>query len=348
MMFSNLPQGPGRRARSKCSKPSIGHLKRIRRHGGHRLARKSQHLRVLQSEGLHRVRPHRRGAPEVDAEESTSGQLSVPQPYVAVVDPQGGKKDEPGARRANARPAAAAATKRRRMALGRPQSCKGFSPRRWARLSWLSAGNPPRWLAFGIGSYLASQVEPRSPYYRQLRQTAFANWQQGWPTRANEALGGSDQITPDGLRAIAFALVECMMSPEMKQGFPTFVSGMLAGHGKARRHVPEGLSRHPRRVHQRHRRVDRPALRKPPMTGGEPAPDETGLEPAVNAYFLPAGSGSRHVIFPGVEILDDRRQEPHALGRPLRAPIGRGRALASSRTDGHPARGPARIHHRKT
>ncbi len=95
-----------------------------------------------------------------------------------------------------------------------------------------SAGNPPRWLAFGIGSYLAAQVEPRSPYYKQLRQTAFANWQQGWQTRANEALGGSDQLTPDGLHAIAFALVEAMMSSEMKQGFPAFANGMLAGTEK--------------------------------------------------------------------------------------------------------------------
>ena len=95
-----------------------------------------------------------------------------------------------------------------------------------------SAGNPPRWLAFGIGAYLAAQVEPRSPYYRQLRQTAFANWQQGWPTRANEALGGSDQITPDGLHRCSFALVESMMSTEMRQGFPAFVAGMLKGGEK--------------------------------------------------------------------------------------------------------------------
>jgi quercetin dioxygenase-like cupin family protein len=38
------------------------------------------------------------------------------------------------------------------------------------------------------------------------------------------------------------------------------------------------------------------------LTGGESAGDETG-SPAGDPYFLPAGSGSRHVIFPGVEIL---------------------------------------------
>ena len=38
------------------------------------------------------------------------------------------------------------------------------------------------------------------------------------------------------------------------------------------------------------------------MTDGLTARDESG-SPADDAYFLSAGSGSRHVIFPGVEIL---------------------------------------------
>jgi quercetin dioxygenase-like cupin family protein len=38
------------------------------------------------------------------------------------------------------------------------------------------------------------------------------------------------------------------------------------------------------------------------MTGGEADPREDGSS-AGESYFLPAGSGSRHVIFPGVEIL---------------------------------------------
>jgi quercetin dioxygenase-like cupin family protein len=37
------------------------------------------------------------------------------------------------------------------------------------------------------------------------------------------------------------------------------------------------------------------------MTGSHPAAD-AGLLPDPDGYFLPAGSGSRHVIFPGVEI----------------------------------------------
>jgi quercetin dioxygenase-like cupin family protein len=38
------------------------------------------------------------------------------------------------------------------------------------------------------------------------------------------------------------------------------------------------------------------------MTGDEPVSDGAGSNAALS-YFLPAGSGSRHVIFPGVEIL---------------------------------------------
>jgi quercetin dioxygenase-like cupin family protein len=37
------------------------------------------------------------------------------------------------------------------------------------------------------------------------------------------------------------------------------------------------------------------------MTGQGPAPAEQGVQ-AGQAYFIPAGTGSRHVIFPGVEI----------------------------------------------
>ena len=170
------------------------------------------------------------GRADIDPDESTSGRLTVPQPYVAVIDPQGGTKAEPStAKRGRPR------TKRGEERAGdsaADRSLQGLLIEALGSSVVASAGNPPRWLAFGVGTYLAAQVEPRSPYYRQLRQTAFANWQQGWPTRANEALGGSDQITPDGLRSISFALVESMMSSEMRQGFPAFVSGMLRGGEK--------------------------------------------------------------------------------------------------------------------
>ncbi len=74
--------------------------------------------------------------PDVEAEEATTARLSVPQPYVAAVDPQGGRKEEPARARLHPgeRDAAAALKKKDRRAP--PNAiCWGCSPRRWA----------PRW-----------------------------------------------------------------------------------------------------------------------------------------------------------------------------------------------------------
>ncbi len=166
--------------------------------------------------------------PEVDADVAASGSLSVPQPYVAVVDPAGGRQEEPaGAKRR---------TRTRRGDEGQGEgggadrSLNGLITEELTASTVTSSGKPPRWLALGIGSYLASRVE-RSPYFHQLRQTAFANWQQGWPTKANEVLG--DQATVDSLRAVGFALVEAMMSDEAtRRNFPAFVQGLLEGGEK--------------------------------------------------------------------------------------------------------------------
>ena len=223
---------------------------------------------------------------------------------------------------ASERRAAAVATRRRGIASSADRSLQGLLTEALGSSVVATAGSPPRWLAFGIGSYLASQVEPRSPYYRQLRQTAFANYQQGWPTRAIEALGGSDQITPEGLRSIAFAIVEAMMSSEMRQRFPNFVAGMLEGGNKLDDTVAAGLWRHPRRIHQRHRRVDRTEIRATPMSGRGPGSHEAGSHRSGSLF------PSRRIRLEARDLSgrrnsDDRREEPHALGRPLRAPLRR-------------------------
>jgi hypothetical protein len=170
------------------------------------------------------------GRAEVDAEEFTSGRLTVNQPYVAVVDPQGGRKDEPGAGKRKSR--GRRGDDKAGGSSGEDRSLQGLLTESLGTAVVGTAGSPPRWLASGIGTYLASHTEPQSPYYRQLRQTAFSNFQQGWPTRATEALGVSDQMTPQGLRSIAFALVEGMLSSDMRQRFPNFVAGMLEGGDK--------------------------------------------------------------------------------------------------------------------
>jgi len=164
---------------------------------------------------------------EVEADTISSAKLSGAQPYVAVIDPLGGKKEEPAPKRKT--------RSKRGEDKDSPtpdRSLAGLMTEALGTAVIASAGDPPRWLKEGIGTFLASQVEPRSPYYRQLRQAAFAKFQQGWETKAAETLGGSDKIAADDLHAVSFALVESMLLSELKQGFPTFVSGMLEGSGK--------------------------------------------------------------------------------------------------------------------
>ncbi len=64
---------------------------------------------------------------DVDAEESASARMSVAQPYVAIVDPQGGRKDDAGAGGGGARRSRAAGGVTRRGRMGAPPiaACKG-------------------------------------------------------------------------------------------------------------------------------------------------------------------------------------------------------------------------------
>jgi mono/diheme cytochrome c family protein len=164
---------------------------------------------------------------EIDADTVSSAKLTGAQPYVAVVDPLGGKKEEPAQKRK-------ARSKRGedKDSISPDRSLAGLLTEALGTAVVASAGDPPRWLKEGIGTYLAAQVEPRSPYYPLLRHTAFAKFQQGWETKAAEVLGGSDKIPADELHAVSFALVESMLSSDLRPGFPTFVNGMMGGTAK--------------------------------------------------------------------------------------------------------------------
>jgi hypothetical protein len=222
IMFSNLPSD---RASStlKVLDKQPGHLKR---YTGlpttDRVEKISLFVFSNRKEFVEFVRSVEKN--EVEADTLSSGQLSVDQPYLAVVDPAGGKKEEPGAsKRKGGR--SRRNDEKDTDSTGSDRTLAGFLTETLGKATVESAGKPPRWLVVGIGSYFASLVEPQSHRYRQLRQTAFANFSQGWETRANNVLGQTDQVTVDGINAIGFALVEAMMS-EMRQGFPAFVMGM--------------------------------------------------------------------------------------------------------------------------
>jgi hypothetical protein len=166
---------------------------------------------------------------EVDADVVATAKLTGAQPYIAVLDPLGGKKEEPAARRK---------TKSKRgesESSGPDRTLAGLLTETFASATYATAGGDktaPRWLKEGLGSYMASVIEPRSPHYRQLRQAAFRAFDRGWPTQASEVMGGSANVTADEVQAVSFALVESMMSSELRQGFAEFLGGMLAGPDK--------------------------------------------------------------------------------------------------------------------
>lgn len=229
MMFSNLPND---RATTtiKAMETQYGHLKRmIGSPATDWVEKVSLYVFSSRNDFIEFVRSVE--SREVDVDAVASAKMMIAQPYLAVVDPGGGssRREEPaaGKRRGRSRRGAEAAPE----AGAGDRTLVGLLTESLGSATLACSGNTPRWLSEGFGSYMAAQLEPRSPYFRQLRQTAFANYDQGWRTKANEALGGSDQITADGLHSIGFALVEAMMS-EMRQGFPAFLKGMVQGGEK--------------------------------------------------------------------------------------------------------------------
>ncbi len=166
---------------------------------------------------------------DLEADEVTTAKLMIPQPYVAVLDPGGGKREEPAPRKRGRGKRGEGKDSESSLA---DRTLIGLLAESVDSAVVAAAGNPPRWLSKGIGSYFAYHVEPRSAYYNQLRQAALANFDQGWMTKANEALGGAEQIAAGDLHAIGFAFVEAMLSDQLKSGFPAFVHGMLEGQGR--------------------------------------------------------------------------------------------------------------------
>jgi len=228
VMFSTLPND---RATStiKVMETQYGHLKRLLGSPSTDWVEKvSLYVFPSRNDFIEFVRSVE--SRELDVDALSSAKMMIPQPYLAVVDPGGGKREEPAAGKRRSRSKRSAETDGDVGAADR--TLAGVLTESLGAATLACSGNTPRWLFEGFGSYMAEKVEPRSLYYRQLRQTAFANFDQGWKSKANEALGGSDQITADGLHAIGFALVESMMGSDMRQRFPAFLKGMNQGAEK--------------------------------------------------------------------------------------------------------------------
>jgi Planctomycete cytochrome C len=162
---------------------------------------------------------------EVDAGVSSSGNLTVPRPYVVVVDPLAGKKEEPAATRRKPR-----IRKGEEAPTGAERTLVGLLVENLGERAVAAQGKSPRWLAYGVGAFLSSQVEPRSPYYHKLRELAREKFSQGWASKAAESLSEGDQASAEEIRAVGFAMVEFLMTPEFRSSFPAFAQGMSKGN----------------------------------------------------------------------------------------------------------------------
>ncbi len=168
---------------------------------------------------------------EVDSEEAGDADLRTPQPYVVVVDPNdSGVEDKESA--APKRKTTRGRREDRDSGGGTQRTLAGLLTENLGRGAVLAYDKSPTWLAEGFGVYLANQIERRGAYYQRLRETAFEKFQQGWNTKANETLGGGQDVTVDEFRAVSFALVECLTSPNYRRLFPELVKGMSKGGEK--------------------------------------------------------------------------------------------------------------------
>lgn len=162
--------------------------------------------------------------------ETGMARFDVPQPYVAVIDPLGGREARPTA----AHPVRKAGRGKRGKGASAVSTPATVEPTLHARLfeqlvagAGSKAGKPPRWLTLGIGDRLAMGSERRSPYYRKLLHDATLLAEQSWITKATEALGGSARI--DDERAVGFAVVQWLAAHDV---LPAMTKALLVGGDK--------------------------------------------------------------------------------------------------------------------
>lgn len=156
---------------------------------------------------------------ELEPGDEAHGRLDVQTPYLAAVDPLNGA-DEPEAPKRSAR------SKKRDDEPAATRSLAGLLTEQLASAAVASSGTPPRWLTLGVGAYLGSLVEPRSPHLRQLREEALDRFRLN---KVTDSLGGEGD--PAQIKAVGFSLCEWLGSA-YRPAFGGFVRGMLPGQGK--------------------------------------------------------------------------------------------------------------------
>ena len=160
---------------------------------------------------------------EVESGEVGSANFGAKEPFVAVVDPLGGREDP-------SLSASSRKSSRSRRAgeedASNERSVVGLLSEQLAVGVLKEEGKPPGWLAMGVGTYFAAGFDPRSTYVQQLRKRAADLWRQGWTVRANDGLG--DALGADDVRAVGYAIVDWMThNPQARPRFPMFVRAMV-------------------------------------------------------------------------------------------------------------------------
>jgi hypothetical protein len=161
---------------------------------------------------------------EIDTSETATASFGTKEPYVAVVDPLGGREDP------SLSSAARKSSKSRKGSeedtAGTERNVTGLLAEQLAIGVLKNEGKVPPWLSTGVGAYFAAAVDPRSTYVQRLRKQAYEQWRQGWTAKANDALG--DESRTDGTRAVGYAIIDWMShDPQARPRFPGFVRGML-------------------------------------------------------------------------------------------------------------------------
>ncbi len=119
---------------------------------------------------------------EIEAGDVGTAKFNVPEPYVAVIDPLGGR-EEPAGSAAPSRKSGRSKKGGDDLTGGAERTLAGLLTEQFAAGTAARAGKPPRWLTLGLGAYLASKVDGPTPYYHGLRRNAFGLCQLGWSSK---------------------------------------------------------------------------------------------------------------------------------------------------------------------
>jgi hypothetical protein len=170
---------------------------------------------------------------EVQFDVQSTGRLSITQPYVAAVDPWGGRPETATSNSRNRTRGRSRKADEAAEAGATPErSLGGLLTESLVSETLMADSKSPRWLALGLGSLMAERLEPRSPHYARLRAVALDAYRIGWATKANEALGNSPESRPDEVHGIGLAIVEWLVSTPLRQAFPQFLHGLSQGPEK--------------------------------------------------------------------------------------------------------------------